>query len=357
LSEGLEYPILTQLTTAVLLFDAELRIRYLNPAAEMMFGVSARKVQGQPSQRLLICPDDTIRRHLEEAFRTGRALTEREIELVMQDGRVIIADCTLIPFQGGDVQRGIMVEIQRVDRHLRISREERLISQHKATWELLRGLAHEIKNPLGGIRGAAQLLGLDLEDPGQREYTDVIIGEADRLQALVDRILQPNQRSHKQPVNIHQVLERVRALLQAEFGPQAQVERDYDPSIPILNADPDQLIQATLNLARNGMQAAGEGARLIFRTRVVRQFTLGSTRHRLVAQIDVVDNGPGIPPELQESLFFPMVTSKADGTGLGLAIAQSLVSHHGGLIEWKSKPGETVFTIYLPLEDANDSEP
>jgi two-component system nitrogen regulation sensor histidine kinase GlnL len=310
---------------------------------------------GLPSQRLLVCPDDTIRKHLEQAFLTNRAMTEREIELVTHDGRVIVADCTLTPYQDARCRRGILVEIQQIDRHLRISREERLITQHKATWELLRGLAHEIKNPLGGIRGAAQLLGLDLEDASQREYIDVVISEADRLQALVDRILEPNRRSQKRRVNIHQVLERVRSLLVMECGDSVTLQRDYDPSIPaLLAADPDQLIQAVLNIARNGIQAAGDGARLIFRTRVLRQFTLGTEHHRLVARIDVIDNGPGIPAEVQDSLFYPMVTSKAEGSGLGLTIAQSLVSHHGGLIEWKSRPGRTVFTIYLPLEEEPD---
>jgi two-component system nitrogen regulation sensor histidine kinase GlnL len=226
--------------------------------------------------------------------------------------------------------------------------------QHQAARALVRGLAHEIKNPLGGLRGAAQLLERELPDPALAEYTRVIIDEADRLQALVDRLLGPNRVPSYRRVNIHQVLERVRALVKAEAGQQLLIERDYDPSIPDLYGDADQLIQAVLNITRNAARALGtSGGKIILRSRVLRQLTLGSHRHRLVAQIEIEDDGPGIPEDLRHKIFYPMLSASAGGQGIGLSIAQSLVSQHGGLIELRSRPGQTVFTVFLPVENPN----
>jgi two-component system nitrogen regulation sensor histidine kinase GlnL len=215
---------------------------------------------------------------------------------------------------------------------------------------MVRGLAHEIKNPLGGLRGAAQLLERELDSEELKEYTRIIIGEADRLRQLVNRMLGPNSRPNRSLVNIHHVLEHVRSLVKAEADSRLVVTRDYDPSIPELEADRDLLIQAVLNVVRNAVQAISACGEIILRTRAQRQFTIGHSRHRLVLRVDVIDNGPGIAPNISETVFFPMVTGRPDGTGLGLSIAQSLVNLHNGVIECESKPGRTQFTILLPME-------
>jgi two-component system nitrogen regulation sensor histidine kinase GlnL len=219
---------------------------------------------------------------------------------------------------------------------------------------LLRGLAHEIKNPLGGIRGSAQLLQRELASEELREYTQIIMDESDRLQSLVDRMLGPNKPLLLEPINIHKVLERVRQLVQVEAPVGVSIERDYDPSIPQVNGDGDLLIQAILNIVRNAAQAVGVRGRILIRTRIHRQVTIGNKRNRLVVKIDVEDNGPGIPDALMGQIFYPMVTGRAEGTGLGLSIAQSLINQHGGLIECISEPGLTVFSIFLPLEMGHD---
>lgn len=220
---------------------------------------------------------------------------------------------------------------------------------------LVRGLAHEIKNPLGGIRGAAQLLSRELPEESLKDYTNVIIEEADRLRNLVDRMLGSNKLPNLAPTNIHEVLERVSSLVEAESQGSITLVRDYDPSIPDLLLDREQMIQAVLNMVRNAMQAiAGQNdlrlGRITLRSRTLRQFTIGHTRHRLVCKVEIIDNGPGIPAELQETIFYPMVSGRPDGTGLGLAIAQNIISQHQGLIECESHPGHTVFSLFLPLE-------
>jgi two-component system, NtrC family, nitrogen regulation sensor histidine kinase GlnL len=346
---GIEERIVEHVSTAVLLFAADLRLIYINPAGEMLFAVSARHVMGQRACDLLLCSSEKLETKLRAALERGHAFTEREIVLTLTDGRRITVNCSVDPLHHFDAPDELLVELYQVDRHLRISREEQLISQQKATQALIRGLAHEIKNPLGGLRGAAQLLEQELPDASLREYTRIIIEEADRLQSLLNRMLGPNRLPRHRDVNIHQVLERVRNLVLAESS-GLEVRRDYDPSIPPLLGDTDQLIQAILNIARNGARAAGPQGCLILRTRVLRQFTLGNARHRLVLQVDVEDNGPGIPRDMQERIFLPMVSGAEGGTGLGLTIAQNLVNQHRGLIECRSRQGETVFSIYLPLE-------
>jgi two-component system nitrogen regulation sensor histidine kinase GlnL len=216
----------------------------------------------------------------------------------------------------------------------------------------VRGLAHEIKNPLGGLRGAAQLLERELPDEALTEYTQIIIEEADRLQNLVNNMLGPNRVPEMKSVNIHQILERVYHLVKAEAGLRLTINRDYDPSIPPIVGDMDQLIQAFLNILRNGVKAAGSRGVLGITTRILRQFTIGNIQHRLVVSVEIEDNGPGIPKELQERIFFPMVTG-GDGIGLGLSIAQTLINRHHGLIEFNSKPGQTVFRVLLPLEQVD----
>jgi two-component system nitrogen regulation sensor histidine kinase GlnL len=217
---------------------------------------------------------------------------------------------------------------------------------------MIRQLAHEIKNPLGGLRGAAQLLDRELQSETLHEYTNVIITEADRLAALVDSMAGPNRPTVKSSINVHELCEHVYHLLRAEARAGVVVDRDYDPSLPSAMLDRNQIIQALLNVARNAMQALGEKAgRVTLRTRALSNVSIGSARHRLVASVQVEDNGPGVPPELRTSIFYPLVTGRANGTGLGLAVAQDLVTRHGGLIEFESEPGRTVFTLLLPLGD------
>jgi len=337
------------LSTAVLMFDAGLRLRALNSAAEELLDLSAHKAQGLGADELL--PGARAWTGLLRAtLESGAPLTERELSIPLAGDRAIAVDCTVTPLDGAAAPRGVLVEMTRVDRHLRITREEQLLAQSQSLRTLLRGLAHEIRNPLGGLRGAAQLLEHELADPALREYTSVIIGEADRLQTLLDRMLGPRRPPELRAINVHEVTERVRALARAEAGTGVTVTRDYDPSIPELVADPDLLIQATLNVVRNAIQAVGEAGTVALRTRVHRQLTIHHRRHRLVVAIDVHDDGSGVPEELGELLFYPMVTGNAGGSGLGLCIAQYLVNQHGGCVQWTSAPGDTTFSILLPVQ-------
>jgi two-component system nitrogen regulation sensor histidine kinase GlnL len=349
---GMERRVLDNLSTAILLFDREFRLQYINSSAEMMFGVSVRKVVGIPAGELISCSGSLVHENLKKSLQTGQPFTEREHQLKVQDDNEITVDCTVIPIRSDQYISEFLVEIQQVDRQLRISREEQILLRNQASRALVRGLAHEIKNPLGGLRGAAQLLEKELPDASLAEYTQIIIEEADRLQNLVDRMLGPNKIPVLKWVNIHQVLERVCNLVQVETGPELMVNKDYDPSIPDVKGDMDQLIQAFLNIMRNGVHAAGPDGIMGINTRILRQFTIGNIRHRLVVSIEISDNGPGIPDELQERIFFPLV-SGSDGMGLGLSISQTLINRHQGLIEFTSKPGHTVFRVLLPLEQVD----
>jgi two-component system nitrogen regulation sensor histidine kinase GlnL len=254
----------------------------------------------------------------------------------------------------------VVLEVSEIEQQLKVDREERQLGLTEANRQLMRNLAHEIKNPLGGVRGAAQLLESELT-ADQREYTRVIIAEADRLQALVDRLLAP----HRSPrvvadVNIHEVLERVRMVMLAEFPRGLAIERDYDASAPEFRGDKEQLIQAVLNVVRNAAEAlddriAAGDARIILRTRVARQVTIARTRHRLALDLHIIDNGPGIPDDLKDRVFFPLVSGRDTGTGLGLTLAQTFVQQHNGLIEVDSRPGRTDFRILIPLQRADDT--
>jgi two-component system nitrogen regulation sensor histidine kinase GlnL len=269
---------------------------------------------------------------------------------------------TPIPIEN---ENHLLIEFFTMDRWLQISREENLIWQQQTSKILTRGFAHEIKNPLGGIRGAAQLLAMqlqqkDLAAPSLNEYTDIIIGEVDRLSQLVDQMMGPNQPLPFSEVNIHEVLERVRQLLTSESQGQIAIERDYDPSIPEIQGNPEQLIQALLNIGLNALQALAEAntaqAHISIRTRTERQITIGNQRHRIVCRIDIRDNGPGIAATLRDTIFYPMVSSKAKGSGLGLTIAQHIINQHQGLIEQHSSPGDTCFTIYIPLAQQSTTD-
>lgn len=336
------------LSTAVLSVDANLAISYLNAAGEMLFGVSARQVEGQALD-LIIPALGSHAGRMRLALQEGAAYTERELRLSLP-GEPVIVDCTVTPFADSTGGRGLLLEFLAQDRQLRISREGQLVAQQQVSREVVRGLAHEIKNPLGGLRGAAQLLERELADPALKDYTRIIIGEADRLQKLVDRLLGPNKPPQLAMINLHQPLEHVRQLVEADLSDEVSITRDYDPSIPDLQADPELLIQAFLNVLRNAVQAVGDQGRIVLRTRARRRLTLGGKSHRLVAQVDIIDDGAGVPFGMQEQIFYPLVTTRPEGTGLGLPIAQHLIRSHGGLVECQSQPGETVFSIYLPLE-------
>lgn len=339
--------VLDNLTTAALVFDGALRLLFMNPAGEILLATSQRQARGQPLETLVPNARGFLR-HVRTAQETGRPYTEREQRWELPGERRVTVDCTITPLAG--LPQAVLIEVAQLDRQLRITREEHLISQLHATRALMRGLAHEIKNPLGGLRGAAQLLERMLADAELKEYTEVIIREADRLQDLVDRMLSPNAPPRRCATNIHRVLEHVRSLVQAEASGNVRVERDYDPSVPELWADPDLLIQAFLNIVRNAVQAVGERGEIWLRTRTRRQFTIGHRRHKLVLRTEVIDSGPGIAPEMIDHIFYPLVSGRAEGTGLGLSIAQSLIDQHGGLIECSSQPGRTRFTVWLPIE-------
>lgn len=341
--------ILDHLTNALLVFDDGNRLSYINPAGEMLFAVSKRQLIGMRARSIFGRADRTIEADFKRALQRGEILTRRNLTL-WTPAQPTTVNLTVVPIQDGEVATSLLVEIEQLDRHLRISMEEQILAQQNAGRMLLRGLAHEIKNPLGGIRGAAQLLERELPDRELREYTQIIMDESDRLQMLVDRMLGPNKPVSMALINIHRVLERVRQLVRVEVPAAVQIERDYDPSIPRIMGDGDLLIQAILNIVRNAAQAVGEVGNIRIVTRIDRQITMGHRRNRMAVKIDVVDDGPGIPPGLMGQIFFPMVTGRAEGTGLGLSIAQSLINQHGGLIECSSEPQHTVFSIYLPLE-------
>ncbi len=331
-------------STAVFLLDDALRLLYLNPAAENLFQVSSRQITGQ-AWPAVVSVSEEMHRHLLDALNQQLSFTERELELRVVNGREMTVDFTVTAT--GDSE--LLLELVRRDQFIRIVHEEHLLTQQRASSELLRGMAHEIKNPLGGLRGAAQLLESELGDENLKEYTQVIMREVDRLRNLVDRMLGPNDLPKKQMINIHQVLEHVRSLVEAEDNQTIQLVREYDPSIPELYADSEQLIQAVLNLVRNAMQSGAD--KIVLRSRTQRQVTIGQKRCRLAVRIDIMDNGKGISENMREHIFYPMVTGRAEGTGLGLPVAQSMVNRHNGIIEFASEAGCTVFTIFLPLEE------
>lgn len=344
--------LIEHLTTAVLLLDGELTVRWMNPAAEALLAVSLSRVQGL-SLDTLLGGDASIDNVLAKARDAFHPYTQREARITPLNSDPLTIDYTVTPLSEDE----LLLEMEPRDRLMQISREEALTTRQETIKVLTRGLAHEVKNPLGGIRGAAQLLERDLDDPALQEFTRIIVEEVDRLKDLVDSMLGPNRIVKHAPVNIHKVLERVRSLLVAEH-PNVLITRDYDPSLPELSGDEAQMIQAVLNVARNAVQAMTEAEtfapELVLRTRARRQFTLGAERHRLVSEVAVIDNGPGIPEALQETLFYPMVSGRAEGSGLGLSIAQSILHQHQGLIECDSRPGHTEFRLLIPLEKCHD---
>jgi len=341
------------LSTGIVVLDAQLCPIYANVSAQDFMAVSVRQARGRPFSELFYDP-----RQLLEVLR--RSLTNLETctqhELVVKaigsaaNREPSVIDLIVTPLEGQVTGTYLLLELTDATQRQRISRDNDILTDMDASRLMVRQLAHEVKNPLGGLRGAAQLLDKELANPALREYTAIIISEADRLVALVDSMAGSNSPPSKGMLNIHEACEHVVKLIRAEAPAGVQLERDYDPSVPDALLDRNQIVQALLNVARNAMQAVGGHGKIIVRTRVRSGVGIGKIRHRLVAVIELEDNGPGVPPELIKTLFLPLVTGRSNGTGLGLAVAQDLATRHGGIIEFTSQPGRTVFSLILPLE-------
>jgi two-component system nitrogen regulation sensor histidine kinase GlnL len=343
--------LLDALATGILMLDAQLCPVYANVAAQDLLAFSLKMARGRPFTELLHEPEglSTI---LRRSLASGETIADRELTVrpagSPREPRTL--DVTLTPLDGV-TGRHLLLELADTTQRQRISRENDLLARLDSSRLMVRQLAHEIKNPLGGLRGAAQLLERELPAAALKEYTRVIIGEADRLTALVDSMAWPSQTPSRTALNVHEICEHVYHLLRAEAPPTLTIERDYDPSLPNAHLDRHQMIQALLNVARNALQAQGDKGRIVLRTRARSNVSIGSVVHRLTASVQVEDSGPGVPEHLRTSIFYPLVTGRANGTGLGLAVAQELVTRNGGIIEFESEFGRTVFTLLLPLGD------
>jgi two-component system nitrogen regulation sensor histidine kinase GlnL len=348
------YAAFDHLATMVAVVRVDGQCVFANASFESVLGLSRRSVQRGSVFDWFVDPQrlqDTVAAVCRNDYSTSRleALLRRP---GAQHGEALPVHVIVNQMEA---QKQVVVELVEIEQQTRQEREERALGQAQVTKELIRNLAHEIKNPLGGIRGAAQLLEMEVQDRALHEYTQVIIGEADRLQALVDRLLAPHRKPHVvSDVNIHEVCERVRALIQAEFPRGLTIDRDYDISIPDFRGDREQLIQAVLNIAHNAAHALGEriavgDARIVLRTRIARQVTLGKQRYRLALDLHIEDNGPGVPESIRDRIFYPLVSGRDGGSGLGLTLAQTFVQQHLGTIECESEPGRTVFRIVIPL--------
>ena len=332
------------LSSAVVLVDAKLIIRHVNPAAENLFAISSRQLLGQPLQRLT-GDSPELSAALDNALNNNWSYTGHNIRIKLAQDVYLHVDCTVSPVETSNAH--LLLEVRPIDQQLKAVREEQLAQQQQANRELVRNLAHEIKNPLGGIRGSAQLLERELASEPLKEYTQIIIEEADRLQDLMQRLLSSHRVMQPALVNMHEILERVRRLIHAEYH-NVSVRRDYDTSLPDITGDREQLIQAILNISRNAAQAMHGNGEIIFRTRAARQVTLAKKHHPLALELQVIDNGPGIAEDIRDKIFYPLVSGRENGSGLGLTIAQSFVQQHGGTIEVTSRPGHTCFSLMLP---------
>ncbi|ANN77716.1 nitrogen regulation protein NR(II) [Bordetella flabilis] len=345
------------LATSVLLVDEHGLVVHANAAAEDLFGRSRRQLGGQSAAGLF---DDreAVQDSIEQA-QAGNFADARQLSSLRRGGESVSVVVTTVALMGQPWP--VLIEAREIEQRVLADRNHRLVDEIETHRELLRNLAHEVKNPLGGLRGAAQLLEGELPDPALAEYTQVIISEADRLQALVDRLIGPQRMPlQARPVNIHEVCERVSALIQAEFRDGLTIVRDYDASMPDLQGDAARLMQAVLNVARNAaqelaLQPGGPDtppAQIVLRTRVARRVMLAHRQHRLAAVLSIIDNGPGVPEHIRDRIFHPLVTARPGGTGLGLSLAQDFVQQHGGIIEFESRPRHTEFRLVLPMEPA-----
>ena len=355
--------LLDQIPNAIVIFEADSQqLVYVNPAAESALDLSRKSLEGHSFQDLF--GDNLQLREMIQEVKSGKATAQRQ-ELLLHSlpgsihQETIPAHVVIALMDDSDL---MLMEWFPIDQQLRTERDERVTQQVEANKELMRNLAHEIKNPLGGIRGAAQLLEFELPEKGLREYTQVIIKESDRLQTLVDRLLAPHRKAHAMEYfNVHEALERVRSLVLAEFPKGLKIVRNYDTSLPDILGDREQLIQAVLNIAHNAAQALTDEieagvAQIELRTRVARSVTIAKHRYKLAMDLDVIDNGPGIPPDIRERIFFPLVSGREGGSGLGLTLAQTFVQQHQGSIACDSKPGCTHFHIQIPYRRQEKSE-
>ena len=346
------YAGLDLLSTAVMVTDRSFVLMHANPAAENLFAFSLKNAAGQPLARIFSAANagnQQLFSMLDQVVRNDAGFNENELTLETASGAVLHSACVASPADRG----ALVLEFHALDQQLKIAREEKIIERQQLNRELIRNLAHEIKNPLGGIRGSAQLLERELDDPQLREYTQVIIAESDRLQELMNRLLTSHRMMQPTQLNLHDVLERVRRLILAEF-PSVEVCRDYDTSLPYVTGDREQLIQAILNIVRNAAQALHGHGEIVLRTRAARQITLAKRRFKLALELQVIDNGPGIPDNIRDKIFYPLVSGRENGSGLGLSLAQSFIEQHHGAIDVDSRPGRTCFTVYLPI--ARDSD-
>lgn len=341
--------LLDALSTGIVMLDAQLCPVYANVAAQDLLAFSLKMARGRPFHDFLHDAEG-LSRILKRALESGEGIADREVQVRPAGAprEVRTLDVTITPFSALTGTQ-LLLEIADTTQRQRITRENDLLARLDGSRLMVRQLAHEIKNPLGGLRGAAQLLERELPAPSLKEYTQLIIGEADRLTALVDSMSGPMRAPSKTRLNVHEICEHVHHLLRAEAAPGVSIERDYDPSLPDGMLDRHQMIQALLNVARNALQAQGDRGRIVLRTRARSNVSIGSAQHRLVAAVQVEDSGPGVPAHLRSSIFYPLVTGRSSGTGLGLAVAQELVTRNGGLIEFESETGRTVFTLLLPL--------
>ena len=340
--------LLDHLVTAVLVIDSDLKPCFVNAAAEQLFAVGTHKMteQSLTDHYHSLGVDAQL---LRDAVRDSQGLTVNTVQLITLDGQSHTVDLTLVPLE--QESNRCVLELRQVDQQRRIHQQLSQDAQQQAAQFLVRNLAHEIKNPLGGLRGAAQLLARELNEPELKEFTSLIIEQADRLRNLVDRLLGPQRPTAHKMYNIHQVAQKVLKLVEMTQPENIQFKRDYDPSIPDIAMDPDQMQQAVLNIVQNAIQALEPlGGEILIRTRTQHQVTIGTQRYKLVLELSIIDNGPGIPPELIDTLFYPMVTGREQGSGLGLSIAHNIARLHSGRSDCVSVPGHTEFTISLPIQ-------
>jgi two-component system nitrogen regulation sensor histidine kinase GlnL len=339
--------LLNDLTTAVIILDAATNVTYMNTAAEDVLGLSLRRAANRPLAESVAAfgeLSELAARALEQGQSFGYVVT---IPTPQRDGMEIELTVRATPLEEND-PGALLVELSDTTQRHHLDRENTLVAQHGVSRRMIQQLAHEIRNPLGGLRGAAQLLDKELNDTGLREFTRVIIREADRLASLMDGLLGPGGSPKREQLNIHEVLEHIATIAESEY-PRLHIRRDYDPSLPVMLMDRDQMTQALLNILRNAAQATDGHGHIALRTRVFTNTLIYQTQHKLVACIEIQDDGPGVAEEVEDTLFYPLVTGRESGTGLGLPLAQDLVNRHGGLIEYDSVPGHTVFTVQMPI--------
>ncbi len=351
MSSSSEMPkrVIDNLATAVMLFGRDLRLIFINSAGEGLLSVSNKRVAGMTLKQ--IWPNSSFfYEAIQRALYSGSTCIERSVELHLSFEQTITVDCMITPVMVNEIAEEILVELIDADAFVRVMQESNQKTVQEAAKEAVQGMAHEIKNPLGGIRGAAQLLERELNDKDLVEYTQIIINESDRLRNFIDRMLTTSNQPVKTDMNIHEVLEYVISIVRAENARPLKFKKDYDPSIPDFKADREQIIQAVLNLIRNAVQAIDDNGMITLRTRTLRQVTIQNQLNRYIVELDIIDNGPGVPPEIEAGVFFPLVTGRAEGSGLGLSIAQQLIQSHGGLINYERKENNTYFSILLPME-------